>query len=158
MDDVQNRMVHLTNDAVQKNSPEYGKFEDGNKLSYADFQGYIDQHCEEKVNFKESVYPKMKNIVRDTIKATHKTIDPCKRLHCFEVFGYDFMLDYQFKPWLIEVNTNPCLSLSGRYLATLIPTMLLHTFEITLDQLFPGRNPNFETNQYELIYSEASNS
>ena len=26
--------VHLTNDAVQKNSPNYGKYEKGNKLSY----------------------------------------------------------------------------------------------------------------------------
>lgn len=28
-----NRMVHLTNDAVQKNSNDYGKFESGNKVS-----------------------------------------------------------------------------------------------------------------------------
>lgn len=26
--------VHLTNDAVQKNLPNYGKFEKGNKISY----------------------------------------------------------------------------------------------------------------------------
>ena len=30
-------MVHLTNDAVQKKSEDYGKFEPGNKLSYAEF-------------------------------------------------------------------------------------------------------------------------
>ena len=33
--------VHLTNDAVQKNLPEYGKFEKGNKLSYDDLENYI---------------------------------------------------------------------------------------------------------------------
>lgn len=26
--------VHLTNDAVQKNLPEYGKYEKGNKITY----------------------------------------------------------------------------------------------------------------------------
>jgi tubulin--tyrosine ligase len=26
--------IHLTNDAVQKNLPDYGKYEKGNKLSY----------------------------------------------------------------------------------------------------------------------------
>lgn len=26
--------VHLTNDAIQKNLPDYGKYEKGNKLSY----------------------------------------------------------------------------------------------------------------------------
>jgi len=34
---LSNRMIHLTNDAVQKKSEDYGKFEPGNKLSYLDF-------------------------------------------------------------------------------------------------------------------------
>ena len=33
--------IHLTNDAIQKYLPEYGKYEKGNKLSYADFQKYL---------------------------------------------------------------------------------------------------------------------
>ena len=28
-----NRLIHLTNDAVQKNSSDYGKYENGNKVS-----------------------------------------------------------------------------------------------------------------------------
>jgi len=35
-------MIHLTNDAVQKKSEDYGRFESGNKLSYAEFQKYLD--------------------------------------------------------------------------------------------------------------------
>lgn len=35
-------MIHLTNDAVQKKGQEYGKFENGNKLSFMEFQKYID--------------------------------------------------------------------------------------------------------------------
>ena len=37
-------MIHLTNDAVQKNAEDYGKFEAGNKLSYNDFQNYLDKN------------------------------------------------------------------------------------------------------------------
>jgi hypothetical protein len=34
---LKNRFVHLTNDAVQKKSEDYGKYENGNKVSFADF-------------------------------------------------------------------------------------------------------------------------
>jgi tubulin monoglycylase TTLL3/8 len=34
LNNLSNRMVHLTNDAVQKKAEDYGKFEPGNKLSY----------------------------------------------------------------------------------------------------------------------------
>lgn len=34
LDNLSNRFVHLTNDAVQKKSEDYGKFENGNKMSY----------------------------------------------------------------------------------------------------------------------------
>ena len=34
---LSNKLVHLTNDAIQKKAEDYGKFECGNKLSYADF-------------------------------------------------------------------------------------------------------------------------
>jgi tubulin polyglutamylase TTLL1/tubulin monoglycylase TTLL3/8 len=37
-----NKFIHLTNDAVQKNNEEYGKYEAGNKLSYQDLQKYFD--------------------------------------------------------------------------------------------------------------------
>jgi len=34
LEDLGNRFIHLTNDAVQKKSDDYGKFENGNKVSY----------------------------------------------------------------------------------------------------------------------------
>lgn len=40
--DTTNKFVHLTNDAVQKTSAEYGRHEQGNKLSFAEYQTYLD--------------------------------------------------------------------------------------------------------------------
>ena len=57
----------------------------------------------------KTVYPKMKKIATDAVKASALTIDPDRKNHNFEIFGMDFMIDNQFKPWLIEINTNPCL-------------------------------------------------
>ena len=69
-------------------------------------------------------------------------IDPYKRVNTFEVYGLDFMLDEQFKVYLIEVNTNPALDLSSPLLARLIPSMLDNAFQISVDPLFPPP-PNF---------------
>lgn len=40
------RFIHLTNDAVQFESSDYGKYEEGNKLSWKKFQ----QWCQEKLH------------------------------------------------------------------------------------------------------------
>jgi hypothetical protein len=34
---LKNKFVHLTNDAIQKTSSDYGRFETGNKLTFKDF-------------------------------------------------------------------------------------------------------------------------
>lgn len=47
------------------------------------------------------------------------------------------MIDEDLKPWLIEINTNPCLELSSPLLARLIPTIVEQMFRICIDPLFP---------------------
>jgi len=42
LSNLQSRLIHLTNDAIQMNSEDYGKFESANKLSINDFQRYLD--------------------------------------------------------------------------------------------------------------------
>jgi tubulin polyglutamylase TTLL1/tubulin monoglycylase TTLL3/8 len=42
IEELGNPMIHLTNDAIQKQGELYGRFEEGNKLSYAEFQRYLD--------------------------------------------------------------------------------------------------------------------
>ena len=53
------RMVHLTNEAVQIQFDDFGKFEPGNKMSYSEFQKYLDK-VKHPLNFAESVLPQIK--------------------------------------------------------------------------------------------------
>lgn len=44
-----------------------------------------------------------------TALSVKRKINKSQRQWCFEIFGYDFMIDEELKPWLIEANTNPCI-------------------------------------------------
>ena len=161
---ITNKYIHLTNDAVQKHSEDYGKFENGNKMSYNDFQRYLDNHYTDKsVSFIEEILPQIKKIVRDTMQAVFLKLDPNNRAHSFEIFGYDFLIDSDLKPWLLEVNTNPCLELSSPHLARIIPSMIDNALRICLDPIFQeppshikriaSSNPNdIPENKFELIF------
>lgn len=70
-------------------------------------------------------YPKMKQIACDCIKAVQDKMDPMRRENTFEIFGLDYMIDDNFKTWLIEVNTNPCLAISSSILSRIIPAMVV---------------------------------
>jgi tubulin polyglutamylase TTLL1 len=77
------------------------------------------------------------------------------------------MIDEELKPWLIEVNTNPCLELSSPYLSRLIPSMVENAVKIAVDPIFPPPPfPNSKKhlifdamdNKFELIFNEVTDS
>ena len=139
------KQIHLTNDAVQKHTPLYGKYEQGNKLSYSDLQRYLDAKYPKKdLNFENKILPKMKQVATDAVKSAYLKLSPENKENNFEIFGLDFMIDADFKPWLIEINTNPCLELSSSLLERIIPTMVEHSLRLSLDVMFPppGHYPN----------------
>jgi len=78
----------------------------------------------------------MERLVTDSFRAVWKKIDPHRINHSFEIFGYDFMIDEQFKVYLIEANTNPSLEICSPLLARIIPELLDNSFRIAIDPLF----------------------
>lgn len=133
----QNKYIHLTNNAIQLNSANYGKFERGNQMSFEDLRSYLRQEKNQKVKFDEIVYPRMMQLIKMAFASAANSINANRREKCFELFGIDFMIDLQGVVWLIEINTNPCLALSSPLLESLIPRMLDDCFKIVLDPIFP---------------------
>jgi hypothetical protein len=52
------------------------------------------------------------------------------------------MVDASLNVWLIEVNSNPCLELASPYLGTIIPRLLEHVMQLTVDVTFPPAAPS----------------
>ena len=138
-DNLENKFVHLTNNAVQKESSSYGRFESGNQVSFKDFGIYL---MKEKGKDFNEIFEEVLKLVEVSVLAVKHKLNPRGRNFCFEIFGYDFIFDDQCKPWLIEVNTNPCLELSSPLLAQLIPRMVDEAFDLAIDSLFPAGSRN----------------
>jgi len=141
-----NTFCHLTNYSFQKHSSNFGKYEFGNEVSFSDFQKNIDVNYDKKVNFKNDILPKIKEIIKFTFESVKNKINPMDRKYIFEIFGFDFMLDCNFQPFLIEVNSNPGLEESSPLIKMLVPRMLDDALRLTLDKEF-GTIYNFDGNE-----------
>ena len=60
------------------------------------------------------IKPKLKEIVIHSLQSVQDEVE--SRKNSFEVFGYDFMLDAEANPWLIEVNSSPSMDYSTVYI------------------------------------------
>lgn len=89
------------------------------------------------------LYKFIETEVQPIIEMTLKCVDngklnPNQRRNTFEIMGYDFMIDEDLKPWLIEVNTNPCLEETSMLLRQILPRMIDDAFKLTIDVAFPA--------------------
>lgn len=81
---------------------------------------------------KSTLVPKMKEIIKITLESIRKKLKNGRNC-CFELFGYDFIIDGDLETWLIEVNTNPCLEESSNILVKYIPRMVNDMLKLTID-------------------------
>ncbi|XP_039903658.1 probable tubulin polyglutamylase TTLL9 isoform X2 [Simochromis diagramma] len=99
---IDDKYMHLTNVSVQKTAPDYDH-EKGCKWQMQQLRRYLTaKHGREMV---ETLFKEMDNIFVRSLQSVQKVIINDK--HCFELYGYDILLDQNLKPWLIEVNASP---------------------------------------------------
>ncbi|XP_055122276.2 probable tubulin polyglutamylase TTLL9 isoform X2 [Symphalangus syndactylus] len=109
LNSIDDQYVHLTNVAVQKTSPDYHP-KKGCKWMLQRFRQYLaSKHRPEAV---ETLFRDIDNIFVKSLQSVQKVIISDK--HCFELYGYDILIDQDLKPWLLEVNASPSLTASSQ--------------------------------------------
>ena len=148
----ENTFCHITNYSFQKYNSNFGKYEHGNEASFDDLQKNIETNYENKFNFKRDIFPKIKQIIQFVFESVKYKINPLERKYSFEIFGFDFMLDCDFDPFLIEVNTNPGLEESSPLIKMLVPRMIDDALRLTLDKEFETEFNFGENYKYSSLY------
>ena len=105
IEDLSNNQIHLTNVAVQKNSDTYDK-QIGGKWYFREMKIFLmSKYEEEKVN---KMFDDIQELMIKSFKAVQSVI--AKDKHCFEMYGFDILIDETLRPWLLEINANASLS------------------------------------------------
>ena len=133
-----NKLIHITNYSLQKKSSKFEHYEDGNEISYNDFKKYLEVQNIPLSNFNNMIN-QMKYLVEISFKSVGTKLIKTKPVLCFEIFGYDFIIDRDFKPWILEINNNPGLCISSPLIQKLVPRMLDDAFRLTIDKIFETR-------------------
>jgi hypothetical protein len=80
----------------------------------------------------------MKDIVIDTYLSIKVPSTTVRKPYAFELFGYDFMIDDDFRVWLIEANTNPSLFAPNPHMKKLVSKMIDDLMSHIVDPIYPS--------------------
>ena len=106
--------AHLTNFSINKNSPTYEECKDvigpNNKWTLRRLSEYLKSRG---VPMAE-IMVKIKALVILSLVTLPSIVPRTSSGTCFELFGFDVIIDSDLKPWLLEVNTSPALGIDCR--------------------------------------------
>lgn len=150
---IRKRYVHLTNFSVNKNSSKFVK----NVDAEADGQGSKWSLKALRAKYEELGidYEKVFAGIEDIVIKTCIMVEPHvvnsinqgskARNNCFEVYGFDILVDELLKPWLLEVNVCPSLASSSPLDKQIKTSLMCDIF--TLSNIVPYDRSAFEKEQ-----------
>ena len=130
-----NKFIHITNHSLQKKSSKFEQYEYGNEMSYSDLKKFMEEENIPLSKF-EKMIEDMKMLVKISFKSVGNKLLKVYPVFCFEIFGYDFILDNDFRPWILEINNNPGLGISSPVIEKLVPRMFDDALRLTIDKVF----------------------
>ena len=107
--DITNIKVHLTNAAIQnkkaKKSANYEKIYGGSKISLDMLRTKLARQY--NIDFDYLIWPQVKDIIIKVFACCQNDMPYCPST--FEMFGFDVIIDSNFRCWLLEINSSPSL-------------------------------------------------
>ena len=121
-DKLQNKFIHLTNSSIQKYNHSKGESLDsilgGTKIC---LKTLIERLIKTGVNW-DKIWSQIIELVLKSLIAVQSEIPSYNC--CFDLVGYDVMIDQNMQTWLVEINSSPSLAREN-YLDDLIKQQLI---------------------------------
>lgn len=113
-----NKFMHLTNYSVNKRSEHFIQNEDfrmddsGHKWSISAVMKLLESHGINTDLLWKNIYDL---VIKSILTGEATVLETSKRLglhrgNCFDLLGFDVLLDNNLKPWLLEVNLSPSMA------------------------------------------------
>ncbi|XP_035513383.1 protein polyglycylase TTLL10 [Morone saxatilis] len=131
-----NLSAHLTNQYMQKKNPLYSQLKEDTVWSMESFNTYVNDRFRVAKGLPRdwvlgAFAKRMQQIMTQCFFAVKSKLD--RRLGFFDLIGCDFMVDDDFKVWLLEMNCNPALHTNCEVLKEVIPSTVVETLDLTLE-------------------------
>uniref|UniRef100_A0A8C5WQ55 Tubulin tyrosine ligase like 13 n=1 Tax=Laticauda laticaudata TaxID=8630 RepID=A0A8C5WQ55_LATLA len=117
LDDI---CMHLTNYAINKHNENFVRDDNtGSKRKLSTLNTWMREHSYDTAELWQDI----EDIIIKTLIAAHPVLKhnyrTCFPHHisgcaCFEILGFDILLDRKLKPWLLEVNHSPSFTTDSR--------------------------------------------
>ncbi|XP_015738279.1 inactive polyglycylase TTLL10 isoform X2 [Coturnix japonica] len=154
--------VHLTNQYVQRKNSLYSQLKDETIWRMEHFNRYINEKFGKSNGLPRdwvfTVFTKrMQKIMLQCFLAAKHKLD--RKLGYFDLIGCDFLIDENFKVWLLEMNANPALHTNCKVLKDIIPSIIYESLDLVLEiftKCLKGQNvlPLKTLCKFVLLYNE----
>jgi len=139
-----NLFMHLTNYSINKHSKKYiynneDPLLNNNHVAHKRSMKAIFKYLSNQEHNTKQLWERIKDIIIKTmcvvqpyISHNYKTCQPWDNFKtcCFEVLGFDVIIDENLKPWLLEVNYTPSFRTDSQLDKTVKFNLLQDTFQI----------------------------
>ena len=159
-----NRYMHLTNYSINKKNEKFVKNEDkehddvGFKWSLTAFCNHLQQVGIDM----DLMWSRIYDVILKTLSCSESYVlqamkkNGMYRSNCFEIFGFDILIDSDLKPWLIEVNLSPSLSPDSPLDMTIKTNLLTDTYNLVGIRRFDRRKESLNKLKYRAKVSSFS--
>lgn len=99
--------------------------------------------------WESQVYPDMKQALVHVLQVTQDEVH--QRKNAFELFGADFILSEDLKPWLIEINCSPAMEASTEITKRLCREVMEDTIKVVVDR---REDKDCDIGKFELAFKQ----